>query len=79
MTSRAEDQTGLHCSRKSFSLGNVSLVLSLTLAGEVYLVGNLLLFFSWEVDKVVVLCADQKRDGSLVEAASLSVPLLDGV
>lgn len=39
----------------------------------------LLLLFAREVDKVVVFCADQEWDGSLVEAASLSVPLLDGV
>lgn len=44
-----------------------------------YLIRYLLLLLAREVDKVVVLCADQKRDGSLVETASLSVPLLDGI
>jgi hypothetical protein len=44
-----------------------------------YLIRNLLLLFPGEVDKVIVLCADQKRDCSLVETSSLPVPFLDGV
>lgn len=40
---------------------------------------NLLLLFLWEIDKVVVFCADEKRDCGLVEAPALAVPLLDGI
>ena len=43
------------------------------------LIGNLFLLFPWKVDKVIVLCADQERDGGLVEATALPVPFLDGV
>jgi hypothetical protein len=40
---------------------------------------DLLLLFSWEVDEVVVLCANEEGNGSLVEASSLPVPLFDAV
>lgn len=40
---------------------------------------DLFLLLLGEVDKVVILGADQKGDGGLVEAASLPVPLLDAV
>lgn len=43
------------------------------------LVRDFLLLFLGEVDKVVVLCADEEGDGGLVEAAALPVPLLDAV
>ena len=43
------------------------------------LVRNLLLFFSREIDKMVVLCPDEERDGGLVEAPTLPVPLFDRV
>lgn len=40
---------------------------------------DLFLLFPWKVDKVVVLGPYQEWDRGLVEASSLSVPLLDGV
>lgn len=40
---------------------------------------DLLLLFPREVDEVVILCPNEERDGRLVEAAPLSVPLLDTV
>jgi hypothetical protein len=78
VTGRAEDETGLHGSCKPLSLDRVRLS-SPTSDEDAYLVGDLFLLLSWKVDKVIVLCANQERDGSLVEAASLPVPLLDGV
>ena len=40
---------------------------------------DLLLFLFREIDKVVVLGADQERDGGLVESTPLTIPLLDRV
>lgn len=37
------------------------------------------MFLFGKVDKVVVLGTNQERDGGLVEAASLTIPLLDRV
>ena len=45
----------------------------------VYLCGYLFLLLSREIDKVVVLCADQEGYGGLVKAPTLAVPFLDGV
>lgn len=48
--------------------------------GEAFrLHADLFLFFTWEVDEMVVLGADEERDGSLVEATPLAVPFLDGI
>jgi hypothetical protein len=44
-----------------------------------HLIRDFLLFLPRKVDKVVVLCADQERDGSLIETSSLAVPLFDRV
>lgn len=43
------------------------------------LLADLLLLFAREIDEMVVLCANEERDGGLVEAAALSVPLFDAV
>lgn len=40
---------------------------------------DLFLFFFGEVDKVVVFCANQERNGGLVEPTSLPIPFLDRV
>ena len=40
---------------------------------------DLLLLLSREVDEMVILGSYQERNGCLVEAASLPVPLFDGV
>jgi hypothetical protein len=40
---------------------------------------DLFLIFSREVDEMIVLCANQEGNRSLVEAATLSVPLFDAV
>ena len=40
---------------------------------------DLFLLFAREIDEVVVLGADKERDGRLVEAPALPIPLLDGV
>lgn len=47
--------------------------------GKTHLVGNFLLVLDWKVDEMIVLCADENGNGRLVEASSLSVPLLDAV
>ena len=44
-----------------------------------YLGGDFLLIFFGKVDKVVVLGADEERDGRFVEASSLPVPFFDGI
>ena len=44
-----------------------------------YLVADLLLIFPRKVHKVVVLGTNQERNGSFVEASTLSVPLFDTV
>jgi hypothetical protein len=44
-----------------------------------YLIGDLFLLLAREVDEMVVLGADKERNGGLVEASPLPVPLLDGV
>lgn len=46
---------------------------------KLYLIADLFLIFSWEIDKLIVLSADQERNGSLVEASTLSVPLFDAI
>lgn len=44
-----------------------------------YLQRNLLLVLAGKVHKMIILCADEKRDGGLIEAAALTVPLLDRI
>ena len=44
-----------------------------------YLCRYLFLLLSGEVDKVVILCADQERNGRLVETSTLAVPFFDRV
>lgn len=44
-----------------------------------YLIADLFLIFSWEIDKVVIFGADEERDGSLIKSSTLSVPLFDTV
>lgn len=44
-----------------------------------YLNRNLLLVFAREIDKMVILCANQERDGGLVEPPALAVPFLDRI
>ena len=44
-----------------------------------YLNGNLLLVLAREIHKMVVLGADQERNGCFVKPTALAVPLLDGV
>lgn len=79
MTSTAKDETGLHRPRKALGLFNVSHDASISLPTYTYLIRDLFLFLSGEVDKMIVLCADQEWNSRLVEAASLSVPFLDRV
>ena len=40
---------------------------------------NLLLLLLREIDKVVVLCANQKRYSRLIESSTLAIPLLDRI
>jgi hypothetical protein len=42
-----------------------------------YLIGDLFLLLAREVYKMVVLGANKERDGGLVEASPLPIPLLD--
>jgi hypothetical protein len=44
-----------------------------------YLIADFFLILSWEIDKVIVFGADKKRDGSLIKASTLSIPLFDTV
>ena len=44
-----------------------------------YLIRDLFLIFSRKIDKMVVLRADEERNGGLVETPTLPVPFLDGV
>ena len=43
------------------------------------LVRDLFLLLAREVDEMVILCSDQKGNGSFVETSALSVPLLDRI
>jgi hypothetical protein len=63
------------------ALANFLALLVSEAAGELKtnLAGNLLLLVDWEVDKRIVLGADQEGDGRLVEATPLAIPLLDAV
>jgi hypothetical protein len=74
----AEDQASLHRSRESLGLVRVSTSPS-SLFLMTYLIRNLFLLLAWKIDEVVILCANQERDGGLVEASPLTVPFLNGV
>lgn len=43
------------------------------------LLTDLLLIFLGEIDKMIILCADEERNRSLVETSALSVPFFDAV
>lgn len=43
------------------------------------MIADFFLVFSWEVDEVIIFCANKERNSSLVEASTLSVPLFDAV
>ena len=75
----AEDETGFHRLGESLCLA-----WGLAWQGQLvvearYLIRDFLLLFSREIDKVVVLCADQERYRGLVKASALAIPLLYGV
>ena len=44
-----------------------------------YLCRYFFLLFAREIDKVVVFCADQERNGCLVETSPLAIPFFDGI
>lgn len=75
----AKDQTGLHCLCESLCLGRMSTRINCARTPSTYLKTDLLLFFPWEIDKVVVLGSNKKGYCGLVEASALPVPFLDGV
>ena len=80
MTCTAENETRSHGFRKPPGLSAVSLIRCLgDTAPLIYLIRDLFLIFSGEIDKMVVLGANEERNGSLVEASTLPVPLLDRV
>ena len=79
VTGTAEDETCSHGFCEASCLDAISSTPQDMLETGPYLIADLLLVFSWEVDKMIVLCANQERDSRLVEASSLSVPFLDTV
>ena len=50
-----------------------------TQVSSTHLIAYLFLILSWKIDEMIVFGANQEGNSSLVEASTLSVPLLDAV